>query len=445
MAQSHLAAAPASWAQPETDAAWWERALALAGLVVILETFRTLLLSGGGDRSEGSALFQAVSGGIYLSGIVALVAHGIPSWLFGALKRSWPLVLLTLLPLASVLWSQEPSATLRRAIALLLGTVFAVFLVVRFNLRTIFNLLVIAFAIFVVVGFLAAAVPGVGITPSGDYAGAWRGLTGQKNVFARALALAVALLPVAVWLGLTDRRRLALLVSFGAFVLLILSQSATSLVSAFASVAIGTTLYVALGGRISGVKLRPEIGITFLVLAAIATALVVTYGWTIILEALGRDPTLTGRTKLWDWAINLNSERELLGSGYRAFWINSNTKYFFEFFAWGQGADGTRSDSFAGPEHAHSGYVDTYLELGLLGVTVLAIAILSALVALWQAVSRGNAKVGFIFAVILSFALVYAATERSILQQSEDLWFLFTVFYLFTVKGAMGAETSRHT
>jgi O-antigen ligase len=176
--------------------------------------------------------------------------------------------------------------------------------------------------------------------------------------------------------------------------------------------------------------------VTFLVVTAAVTAIVVTYGWFAILEALGRDPTLTGRTKLWDWAmgINDNAGREWLGSGFRAFWIGANTKYFFEVFYWNQNPDGTRSDSFAGPEHAHSGYVDTYIELGLLGVTALAVMVLSAIVVLWRAFRQGDPRVGFIFAVILSFLLVYATTERSILQHSEDLWFLVMLFYLLTVK-----------
>jgi exopolysaccharide production protein ExoQ len=435
MAHSDFVAVPAVWerARAEVPAAGWEKGLAVAGFLVLLETFRILLLSGGPARTEGSALFQLVSGSIYLSALLILLARGIPFWAFAVLRRAWPLVGLTLLPLISVLWSQAPDASLRRAIALILTSAFAFFVVVRFNPRTIFNLLAIAFAVFVVVGILAAAIPGVGITPSGQYAGSWRGLAGQKNVFARAVALAVAVLPAAVVLGLIGRRGLTLAVSVFALGLLVLSQSATSLVSAFAGVAIGTTLYVALGGRIGGSKLRPELGITFLLIAAVTGALAVTYGWTAILEALGRDPTLTGRTKLWDWAIDANSGREWLGSGYRSFWINANTKYFFEVFAWSQGPEG-RSESFAGPEHAHNGFVDTYLELGLLGVTALALMVISALAVLRRAFLSGDSKVGFIFAVILSFLLIYSITERSILQQSEDLWFLFILLYLLTIK-----------
>jgi O-antigen ligase len=432
--------APAK-AYSEAPPAVWEKALALAGFLILLGTFRSLLLSGGSDRTGGSALFQLISGSIYLSGIIILVARGIPTWALTMLLRSWPLIVLTLLTLLSVTWSQAPEASLRRAIALLLSSSFVVYLAIRFEPRTILNLLVAAFAIFVAVGILAAAIPGVGITPGGTYAGAWRGLVGQKNIFARTLALGVALLLPAAAAGLVGRRGAAIAVGLAAFCLLILAKSATALVAALAGITIGICLYLALGGRIRGVRLRPELGITFLVAAAVVVTLVVTYGWFVILEALGRDPTLTGRTKLWDWATAINEGRQWLGSGFRAFWIGENTKYFFEVFAWQQSPDGTRSDSFAGPDHAHSGYVDTYLELGRVGVIAFVGVILSALIHLWRNFRHGDSRVGFIFAVILSFLLVYATTERSILQHSEDLWFLFALFYMLTVKETISEGT----
>jgi O-antigen ligase len=307
---------------------------------------------------------------------------------------------------------------------------------IRFDLRTFFNLLATTFAIFVVVGIMAAAIPGVGITPGGAYAGAWRGLSGQKNVFARTLALAVALLPAAVLLGLTARRKSWLILAFVALVLLVLARSATALAAALGGLSAGAVLYAALGGRVRRVRLRPELGIAFLAIAATSGALIVAFGWTPILEAFGRDATLTGRTNLWRWAMGLNPDQSWLGSGYRAFWIDSNTKYFFEFFWWRLGPDGARSDTFAGPEHAHSGYIDTRLELGWLGIGMFALMICSALGQLRRVLVHGDLQVGFIFAVILSFLLIYAITERSILQRSEDLWFLFTALYLFLLKGA---------
>jgi exopolysaccharide production protein ExoQ len=429
--------APLERERPDTDAlAWSEKALALAGFLIFMGAFREILLTGNANRTGGSALFQLVSGAVYLSAIVVLVARGIPVWAFRVLVHSWPLLLLTILPLLSTLWSQDPGATLRRAVTLILSSTFAIFIIVRFNPRTTFNIILVAFAIFIVTGALAAAVPGLGITPGGQYAGAWRGLTGQKNVFGRTLALAVMLLPLAAATGLITRRRLAVLFSLFAFALLILSRSVTSLIAAVTSVPLGVLLYVGLGGRFRGVRLRPELGITMLLIAAVTAFIALRYGSTIVLEALGRDPTLTGRTDIWRWAIAVNEGREWLGSGFRAFWIDANTLYYSEFF-WLDDLEGGRSDTWRGPDHAHSAYVDQYLELGYLGVALLVTTILAAVLHLRRMLTYGtydDHKIGLIFATIISFLLVYSTSERSFLQHSEELWFFFILFYLTSVK-----------
>lgn len=423
--------------------AWYEKGLVLFGFVILLGIFRDLLLGGNSNRTDGSFLFQLVAGVTYLSGILLLLIRGIPSWALTILVRAWPLVLLTLLTGASVFWSQEPATTLRRSIALILSTSFAIYIVVRFDYRSALNLFAIAMALFMGVGILAAAIPGVGITPSGAYAGALRGLAGNKNVFGRTIAIGVAILPLAAFLGLLRWRQLVLLAAPIAVMLLLLAKSATAAVAAFGSLGIGLMLYASLGGHLGRFRIRTQLGIPVLLVVATTIALVVAFGWTPIAEALGRDPTLTGRTKLWSWAMQINEDRPWLGSGYRSFWIDKNTLYFSDVFSWGQDADGVRSDTNRGPDHSHSGYLDTYLDLGVLGVGSLLLVIGSALTLARRRMIQGDEKLGLLFIVLLSFLLVYAITEQSILQQSGDLWFMFSMLYLYLVKAGVFREHRR--
>ena len=44
---------------------------------------------------------------------------------------------------------------------------------------------------------------------------------------------------------------------------------------------------------------------------------------------------------------------------------------------------------------------------------------------------RGRSDVAICFAAVTCFLLAYAFTAKSIMQQTEDLWFLFVVFYLY--------------
>ena len=139
--------------------------------------------------------------------------------------------------------------------------------------------------------------------------------------------------------------------------------------------------------------------------------------------------------------MHINETRQWLGSGYRAFWIDENTRYFFESFWWHPDPEGNQSDTFSGPSHAHSGYIDVYLELGMIGLTILALTIWSALAAL-PGVLRHNPVPGFLLALLLAFLLIYATAEGAILQQSDDLWFLFVLFYLFLMKARVFAPRS---
>ena len=411
-----------------------EKVLVVVAFVIFLGTFKTLLAGGSDERTDGSALFQAVTSAIYLASMVLVLARGFPTWGVTMLRRGWPLVLLTLLTIISTLWSEDPGTTFRRSIALILSMWFAFYIVLRFDPRTFFNLLVTAFGILLVVSILSAAIPGQGVTGGGAYSGAWRGLTGNKNELGRVIALAVALLPAAAVLRLTDRRRAAMIIGVVALPVLFLTHSATSLMAAVLGLGVGGVLYVLCGGRIGRFRLRVELRVLLGVIAVVSGLTLFTVAWTPLLLALGRDPTLTGRTKLWDWALTVNQDHRLLGSGYRSFWIDQNTRYFFVTFAWNKDSEGARSDSFSGPTHAHSGYVDLMLELGYVGLSVFILTVLSGLVNVQRTVRSGNLELGFIFAVILAFLSVYAITARSILQQAEGLWVLFAIFYLFSIK-----------
>jgi exopolysaccharide production protein ExoQ len=414
---------------------WLDSVLILAGLAIVLGIVRGILSGGGDDdREAGSALFQLAAGGIYFAALATLVARGIPKWTATLLIAAWPLVVLTLFAMLSTLWSQSPEATFRRSAALVLGTCFAVYVVIRTDPKDFFKLLTIAFAAFIAATFASVAL-GSGINRGSIYAGAWSGISGNKNNLGRTVALCFTFVPLAAFLGLISWKRTAYLIGFLALALLFLSQSATALVSSFAAIGSGIVLYLICGGRFLGYRLSGAVRIILAIVVVSSAVIMVTGIIPVMLEALGRDPTLTGRTKLWSWSLGINADRWLLGSGYRAFWIDDNTKYFFVSFAWSKDAEGNLSQSFAGPTHAHSGYVDTLLELGYAGMALYIFTIVFAIGLLCRMLrERGNEAIGMMFAVMLMFIHIYAITARSILQQSEDVWFLFTVLFLFAAK-----------
>ena len=128
----------------------------------------------------------------------------------------------------------------------------------------------------------------------------------------------------------------------------------------------------------------------------------------IILEALGRDPSLTGRAENWPIMAEL-CDSPLLGSGYRMFWDV-------------HGAEVEERTGFAYPS-AHNGYLETYLAGGYLGLGLLAVFLLATgLKVAEDLVTTGSfGRLGFNLWLVL---LVYNWTESCFLW-GGSLWFAF--------------------
>jgi len=75
------------------------------------------------------------------------------------------------------------------------------------------------------------------------------------------------------------------------------------------------------------------------------------------LNTVGRDITLTGRTDLWAdlWREPINP---LVGTGYQSFWLGSRADFLWEKYLYH-------------PIQAHNGYLETYLNGGMIGMFML--------------------------------------------------------------------------
>jgi O-antigen ligase len=131
-----------------------------------------------------------------------------------------------------------------------------------------------------------------------------------------------------------------------------------------------------------------------------------------LVKLFGRDITLTDRLYIWQDMYRAASGNPLLGVGYGGFWIGREANIPWNTHTWilGQG---------------HSGYVDTYLQLGIAGWVALTGIILSThrhLVA--------NLATDFEFAAwrlsLFLVVLFVNLTETTLLRGDHHLWFIFT-------------------
>lgn len=74
--------------------------------------------------------------------------------------------------------------------------------------------------------------------------------------------------------------------------------------------------------------------------------------------AVGKDPTLTDRTKIWAFVLSMHTN-PLIGTGYESFWMGPRLQWFWQTAGLGQ------------INEAHNGYLEVYLNLGLIGLFLL--------------------------------------------------------------------------
>jgi exopolysaccharide production protein ExoQ len=326
-------------------------------------------------------------------------------WAFA--KRNAPLVLLLGWTLLTTLWSVSPADTLRRGAALSLTTTFAIYLAVRFDTLWVARLTTVALSIDVVGSAICAlAFPSVGISHDAEYAGAWRGVFANKN--ALGAMMLITCLGFAT-LYLADRRRIYLVGLAGAFALLVLS---TSMTPVFIMLALVPCLAL-----VRRYFLAPRGFATFLALALSVAGIVFLLASTMIepiLALFGRDTTFTGRTDIWNLSWDAIQQRYWAGYGYGAFWSNR----------WGPASDIWDTLNWRVPS-SHSGLLEMWLGLGLIGVILFGALLARSLSEILSRAAQGTVEEALWRIGYLLIFIVHSMTEPTAMDQTSLSWALF--------------------
>ncbi len=329
------------------------------------------------------------------------------------------LLALTALTTLSAIWSLSPVTTLSASAALWASTFIAAYMALRISPRELLNLLAIA------LGALAAGsmmvillLPDYGVM-TGTHEGLWNGLTTHKNALGRymvmgvVIAAALALKPQNPW------RLLLLAVCALCFILMLGTQSATAYVLLVAFM----FLYALL--RTSANLAAPaRTGLLLIGLSIIAIAALLLTDATVLeetLTALGRDTSLTHRTRIWAGAMDAISEQPWLGYGYEAFWGSStSTSFSLHYTSWNV-------------PHVHNGFLEVWLGLGVTGVILLTALTLSFL---RHITSRMSPDLLVLFALTLTTSLVLNLVEFNFLRYNNIFWILF-IYVLLRLKAEL--------
>lgn len=143
--------------------------------------------------------------------------------------------------------------------------------------------------------------------------------------------------------------------------------------------------------------------------------------------ALGRDSTLTGRTVMWASMLPAVTN-PLIGVGFDSFWTSPNAAVFHHNLNLLHWYHSERVNE------AHNGYIEVYLNLGWIGVCLLALILATGYWRAYKAFRRDPELGSLLLAIIMSGA-VYSITEAGFRTLSPT-W----VFLLLAIISASGVN-----
>jgi exopolysaccharide production protein ExoQ len=317
------------------------------------------------------------------------------------------LTALSVVAVASVLWSDNPAESWSHGVSLVLSTFLAYFFVAEYEPPEQMQIVVIIGWIAVLGSTLVAVfLPRFGIDQVYN-TGEWRGIYAQKNACAAAMLLFLG----PVFARKLDLRHLGSVV-FGLSVLFVLGMTQSRNGWVVAAALIATMIALRWLARFKVEDRRA----LFLIAGCLALggAWVMTTASAALLPLLGRDATFTGRSGIWDAAIAGIKDSPVLGYGFHAFWTGPNS----------------RSKVVYGVpvvQHAHNGMLELALGLGGLGVALFLWSFFKALRDIGVCLRPDRpAYVDWYIATIL--AVVYFSVAEPFLVLDKSLsWVLYVV------------------
>ena len=330
------------------------------GLDLVLRGFER----GGYDFDKavaGSKQFQIIGALIYLSAFV--FALRLPRRVALSIWNSPIALALVFYVTASVFWSVEAGLSFRRASSLAGTSIFALYVAYRFGPEEFVKLLTWTYGVVVVLTWIVVvAAPGLAFV---EYRGesALTATYGHKNQFGRAMVVAALLMFLSARDAVRKKHRYFLYALMAAALLAIpISHSGGATLMIAATFVVFLPVYFVF----SRIFRRASFPYTVTLLGGVLLGhFVGTAMFGLVLDLLGKDPTLSNRSLIWQDLIEAGMSRPWLGHGYGGFWQSAGAEAF--------------NREWPGIGHSHNGFMDAWLDIGFVGIGLLATAILIGL------------------------------------------------------------------
>ncbi|MET4258934.1 O-antigen ligase [Bradyrhizobium sp. S3.12.5] len=242
-------------------------------------------------------------------------------------------------------------------------------------------------------------------------AGDWRGSFGHKNVASPVMTILVY---VGIYLSAVGSFVMGPAVALLAGIFLIFTGGKTSSVLCLAIYALASLVYVT---RSLWLK-RIICFAPLIVMNLLTVGSVLSPALGSITRALPVDPTFTGRSDIWEFALAAVAEKPITGHGYAAFWDDVTARQTAKGSEWAVTA-----------AHSHNSYLDLAVTIGLPGLLLVVLIFVLAPLRNFQetqAHNRSNA-LGKLFLTIWLFGLYFGTTETFLLERQNPVWFMFAL------------------
>jgi exopolysaccharide production protein ExoQ len=382
---------------------------------------------------EGNPVDRYVLFGLLAAGFIVLVTRRLRIRAF--LRANAPILLFFLYCAVSVLWSDYPAAAFKHWTRALGDLVMVLVVLTDPDRGAALDRL------FARLGFLLMPLSILLIKyypDMGRYYGRWEGrqffggVTTNKNTLGMTcmiLGIGAVWRFLAVYRDRTGPRRIQQMVAQGALLAMVvwLIKTADSMTSISCFV-IASALIVVTSLSLVARRLAVVHVLVAGVLFVSAYALFLDASGSLV-ETVARDPTLTGRTEIWHLVIRM-SGNPLFGTGFESFWLGDRLARLWDMYWWH-------------PNEAHNGYLEVFLNLGWIGVTLLALVIVKGYRNV-IVVFRRDPDVGKLWLAYFAAALVYSFTEAGFRMNS--LTWIFLLFAAIAVPELPSSEsrTSDH-
>ena len=321
----------------------------------------------------------------------------------------WLLIFLAFL---STLWSSWKGGTLQYSFALAGTTGLGIFISLRFRVDQQLQMLALVMIAIALSSLLLIAIyPSIGIM-SGIHEGAWKGVFLHKNFLGKIMALGVLVFLFVPIHGKTNH-----FLSGGGAVLcaylLLRSRSRNSLLT----LGICLLMYAFLTQFHNYSRNVRQSPFTLICLLVGISAAVWFY-WNIewVFQLMTRDVTLVSRAVIWEAVIEKIKLHPWGGYGYGAFWRGSET-----------GVSGEVAQAIGWyPDHAHNGFLDLALDLGLVGLSIFLIYFLWILLRVYKTVLKSLSQTTLDYwpAIYLLFFMCYNLLESDLFRHYSPMWIL---------------------